>query len=219
MRSVRRSAPIRRSMNRPIGRDPFVFWNEDERCWWMLVAARRRACSGRNGCVGLCVSDDLLHWRAEGPVYAPDIHPAAYECPDMFRMGDWWYLVFSNYTGRVRHLLSDVALAAGSMGASRDRHLRFPRVLCGENRQRRRQPLPVRMGSDPWGELMGFRSVRGVWCGLPDVELGRIHGGAPLGTACRRHAGYRALGGCDRASGLRADAAGPPLPGSGAVAR
>lgn len=79
-------------------RDPFVFWNEDERCWWMLVAARRRASSGRNGCVGLCVSDDLLHWRAEGPVYAPDIHPAAYECPDMFRMGDWWYLVFSNYT-------------------------------------------------------------------------------------------------------------------------
>ena len=79
-------------------RDPFVFWNEDEHRWWMLVAARRRACSGRNGCVGLCVSDDLLHWRAEGPVYAPDIHPAAYECPDMFRMGDWWYLVFSNYT-------------------------------------------------------------------------------------------------------------------------
>lgn len=79
-------------------RDPFVFWNEDERCWWMLVAARRRGVSARNGCVGLCVSDDLLHWRVERPLYAPDIHPAAYECPDMFRMGDWWYLVFSNYT-------------------------------------------------------------------------------------------------------------------------
>ena len=79
-------------------RDPFVFWNETERCWWMLVAARRRASSGRNGCVGLCVSDDLMHWRIEEPLYAPDIHPAAYECPDMFRMGDWWYLVYSKYT-------------------------------------------------------------------------------------------------------------------------
>lgn len=79
-------------------RDPFVFLNEDEGRWWMLVAARRAGGSDRNGCVGLCVSDDLTHWRCEAPLYAPDLHQSAYECPDMFRIGDWWYLVFSNYT-------------------------------------------------------------------------------------------------------------------------
>lgn len=79
-------------------RDPFVFFNEDEGRWWMLVAARRAGGSDRNGCVGLCVSDDLMHWRCERPLYAPDVHMSAYECPDMFRIGEWWYLVFSNYT-------------------------------------------------------------------------------------------------------------------------
>lgn len=79
-------------------RDPFVCWNEDERRWWMLVAARRAGGGERNGCVGLCVSDDLTHWRCEGPLYAPDTHQSAYECPDLFRMGAWWYLVYSHYT-------------------------------------------------------------------------------------------------------------------------
>lgn len=79
-------------------RDPFVMWNDDEQCWWMLTAARVAGGSERNGCVGLCVSDDLMTWRCREPLYAPGIHQAAYECPDMFRMGDWWYLVFSNYT-------------------------------------------------------------------------------------------------------------------------
>lgn len=79
-------------------RDPFVFWNEEEGRWWMLLAARENAPTERNGCVALCVSDDLRHWRIEKPLYAPGAHQAAYECPDMFRMGDWYYLAYSNYT-------------------------------------------------------------------------------------------------------------------------
>ncbi|HBA47421.1 MAG TPA: glycoside hydrolase [Lachnospiraceae bacterium] len=79
-------------------RDPFVFWNEDESRWWMLLAARENAPTERNGCVALCVSDDLSHWKIEKPLYAPRANQAANECPDMFRMGDWYYLVYSNYT-------------------------------------------------------------------------------------------------------------------------
>lgn len=30
--------------------------------------------------------------------YASRSNPAANECPDFFKMGDWYYLVFSNYT-------------------------------------------------------------------------------------------------------------------------
>ncbi len=79
-------------------RDPHVFWNDEEKCWWMLLAARENAPTERNGCVALCVSDDLKHWRTEKPLYAPRVNPSANECPDMFRMGDWYYLVYSNYT-------------------------------------------------------------------------------------------------------------------------
>jgi beta-fructofuranosidase len=42
-------------------------------------------------------SDDLRQWRAEEPFYAPSRY-YGHECPDLFRMGDWYYLVFSEYT-------------------------------------------------------------------------------------------------------------------------
>lgn len=79
-------------------RDPFVFWNEDEKKWWMLLAARENAPTERNGCVALCVSDDLATWEYRKPLYAPRVNQAANECPDLFKMGDWYYLVYSNYT-------------------------------------------------------------------------------------------------------------------------
>lgn len=79
-------------------RDPFVFWNEAEGKWWMLLAARENAPTERNGCVALCVSDDLSRWEYRKPLYAPRKNQAANECPDLFRMGDWYYLVYSNYT-------------------------------------------------------------------------------------------------------------------------
>lgn len=78
-------------------RDPFVFWNENAKQWWMLVAARENANTERNGCVGLCVSDDLTHWDYREPLYSPHSHHAANECADLFQMGDWYYLVYSNY--------------------------------------------------------------------------------------------------------------------------
>lgn len=79
-------------------RDPFVFWNADEGQWWMLLAARENITVERNGCVALCVSGDLVHWKIRPPLYAPRANPGAYECPDLFRMGEWYYLVYSNYT-------------------------------------------------------------------------------------------------------------------------
>lgn len=79
-------------------RDPFVFWNAEEKKWWMLLAARENAPTERNGCVALCVSDDLSHWEYRKPLYASREHQAANECPDLFKMGQWYYLIYSNYT-------------------------------------------------------------------------------------------------------------------------
>jgi fructokinase len=81
-------------------RDPFVLWNEAAGEYWMLLAARTRSPHSRGGCVGLCVSRDLKHWEARPPVYASNLYLSALECPDLFRIGDWWYLVYSTYNDR-----------------------------------------------------------------------------------------------------------------------
>ncbi len=79
-------------------RDPFVFWNDEAKQYWMLLAGRlRSALRRRNGCTALCVSDDLENWRVEEPLYAPGLF-LTHECPDLFRIGDWWYLLFSEYS-------------------------------------------------------------------------------------------------------------------------
>lgn len=82
-------------------RDPFVFWNQEAGEWWMLVAAKEQGGStARQGCTGLCVSQDLHTWEQRPPFYAPHMHTSAHECPDLFKMGDWYYLIYSQYTDR-----------------------------------------------------------------------------------------------------------------------
>jgi beta-fructofuranosidase len=80
-------------------RDPYVFRQEDGR-WGMLLATRLPGLpSRRGGCVGLMVSDDLRTWRPADPFWAPGLW-MTHECPDLFRIGDWWYLVTSEFTDR-----------------------------------------------------------------------------------------------------------------------
>lgn len=79
-------------------RDPRIVWRKDLGEYWMFLAARARDCHGQTGCVGLCVSRDLKKWEYRRPVYYPQRFGGACECPDFFRMGDWYYLVFSSYT-------------------------------------------------------------------------------------------------------------------------
>ena len=50
--------------------------------------------------MGLCKSKDLHLWDYCEPFYAPMNAQCAFECPDFFRMGDWYYLVFSSYADR-----------------------------------------------------------------------------------------------------------------------
>ena len=79
-------------------RDPFVFYNEEEKCFDMLLAARLHGASEKNGgCVGLCRSYDLLHWEAKEPFYNPETY-MTHECPDLFKLGNKWYLVYSTFS-------------------------------------------------------------------------------------------------------------------------
>lgn len=82
-------------------RDPFVFFNEDTKEYNMLLAARfTTGIPRRRGLTALCTSKDLVKWEVKEPFYAPNQF-FTHECPDLFKIGDWWYLVFSEFTDLV----------------------------------------------------------------------------------------------------------------------
>jgi beta-fructofuranosidase len=96
------NSSINKTYERDDWRDPFVFWNEDAGKYYMLIAARlKEGIPHRRGLTALCSSHDLVKWEDEGPFYAPGLY-YTHECPDLFKMGDWWYLLFSEFTDRVR---------------------------------------------------------------------------------------------------------------------
>ncbi len=73
-------------------RDPFVFHNEEEQCWWMLVGTQVPGrFYQRSGCVGLAKSDDLIKWRLAEPLWAPGFGQPC-DCPQVLKHGDLWYL-------------------------------------------------------------------------------------------------------------------------------
>ena len=72
-------------------RDPEVFWVEEEKCYWMLIAARENSLGG---VVAKYTSKDLKKWHFDGPIYAPK-EQYMLECPDLFCMGDTYYLTYS----------------------------------------------------------------------------------------------------------------------------
>jgi beta-fructofuranosidase len=81
-------------------RDPYVFWNEEAGEYWMLLAARlTQGPSRRRGCIALCASRDLQAWEVREPFWTPGLY-YTHECPDLFRIGDWWYLLYSTFSER-----------------------------------------------------------------------------------------------------------------------
>lgn len=79
-------------------RDPFVYWDEETREFGMLLAARKTlGPSQYRGCVALLKSSDLQSWTVDEPFWQPNLY-YTHECPDLLRIGDWWYLVYSTFS-------------------------------------------------------------------------------------------------------------------------
>ncbi|KAI1265962.1 Arabinanase/levansucrase/invertase [Xylariaceae sp. FL1019] len=81
-------------------RDPFVFYQEEEKRYWMLVATRlTEGPYWTRGCVALLTSSDLDSWTVEDqPLYAPN-NLYCPECPEMFTLGKGkWYLAYSRFS-------------------------------------------------------------------------------------------------------------------------
>lgn len=76
-------------------RDPFVFADEDG-LYHMLVSTT----NGKN-CLAEFTSTNLQQWEHKG-VFMTCMWDRFYECPDLFKMGDWWYLVYSEKHSAIR---------------------------------------------------------------------------------------------------------------------
>lgn len=79
-------------------RDPFVFKGDDGK-FHMLISTKK----GGKGSLAEFVSDDLKNWTDNG-VFMTMMWDRFYECPDLFKMGDYWYLVYSELHHAVRRV-------------------------------------------------------------------------------------------------------------------
>ncbi|MCB9161311.1 MAG: family 43 glycosylhydrolase [Caldilineaceae bacterium] len=83
-------------------RDPYVFHNDATGEFVMILGARKL--DGRKVRTGRTVaftSTDLKQWDFQGDFWAPDLY-AMHEMPDIFQMGDMWYLLTTEYSDRCK---------------------------------------------------------------------------------------------------------------------
>lgn len=83
-------------------RDPFVFRDEEKGEFVMILTSRLKndEPNEHKGLLLKATSKDLKNWKLEKkPFYSPHAF-YAHECPDIFKMGDWYYLIFSEFSDR-----------------------------------------------------------------------------------------------------------------------
>lgn len=77
-------------------RDPCVF-RTDDGSWHMVISTQKNG----KGVLAEYVSTDLMTWTSAG-VFMTMMWDRFYECPDVFKMGEWWYLVYSEKHAAIR---------------------------------------------------------------------------------------------------------------------
>jgi beta-fructofuranosidase len=81
-------------------RDPFVLWDADAREYLMILGARKlEGKKIRTGRTVYFTSTDLKQWQFMGDFWAPNLF-CMHEMPDLFKMGDYWYLLTTEYSDR-----------------------------------------------------------------------------------------------------------------------
>ena len=79
-------------------RDPYVFYNEDDDCYWILISGRlKEGPPTKTGCIVLYRSRDLKTWEHYGPIYKP-YHTNCPECCEMYKINGNWYLSYSRFS-------------------------------------------------------------------------------------------------------------------------
>ena len=90
-------------------RDPFVF--VDNGTYYMLVSARKDHNSAWRGVIALYSSSDLMSWNYQGILYDGGADNFfMMECPDLFKNGDTYYLIFSNIDDKQVYYRKSISL-------------------------------------------------------------------------------------------------------------
>ncbi len=81
-------------------RDPYVFWNDEAGEYVMILGARRLdGQKVRTGRTVWFTSTDLQDWAFQGDFWAPDLF-YMHEMPDIFKIGEYWYLLTTEYSAQ-----------------------------------------------------------------------------------------------------------------------
>jgi len=147
-------------------RDPYVFWNEEEGQYWMVLIATD-AKTGRP-VQGLLVSRDLREWEYQPPLEGVE----GQECPDLFKIGNTWYLIGGHmyysaesprgpYRQHENHIIDRPGLYAGKRMFDGRRHVwvawawdnREPTDTCPDGTWGGYMCLPRELYPGPEGQL------------------------------------------------------------------
>lgn len=92
-------------------RDPDVFKADDGK-WHMVVATKK----DDKGVLAEYISADLVNWEHKGIFLNSNMQYNFYECPNVFKLGNYWYLVYSEVNWDVRKVRYIKAEASGDDG-------------------------------------------------------------------------------------------------------
>ena len=125
-------------------RDPWIIWDPENKRYLLILGTRLQGPKTmQTGRTVQFSSQDLQHWNFEGDFWAPGMY-TMHEMPDLFKIGDWWYHIVTEYsdrhgmTYRMSHSLKgpwiakwDDAFDGSAYYAGRTFELNGKRVLFG----------------------------------------------------------------------------------------
>ncbi len=149
--------PMRRAMIRITSAIPLFSGMRKRACigcsWWRAAGWRITM----RGFTAQYTSCDLANWTEGEPFWAPNLYNT-HECPDLFRMGDKWYLVFSEYsdTRRTRYVMADHLKGPGAC--------RLTTALTEKHTTQLKQPSAMESGYlFGWVATRAGNSDDGAW--------------------------------------------------------
>ena len=81
-------------------RDPWVIRDDEHDQYLLILGARKIGPkTQQTGRTVKFTSKDLKNWTFEGDFWAPNLY-TMHEMPDLFKMGEWWYHIVTEYSDR-----------------------------------------------------------------------------------------------------------------------
>ncbi|MDO7874485.1 glycoside hydrolase family 32 protein [Hymenobacter sp. ASUV-10] len=93
-------------------RDPYVYFDDASATYYLLVAARQNVAGTWRGVVAKYTSTDLTTWTYQGRLYdGGSTNFFMLECPQLFKIGDTYYLLFADINSKNCYYRKSTSLA------------------------------------------------------------------------------------------------------------